>query len=994
MTLERTISPALQPPPPDISLPLSTWLVQNVGKLQDVVYRMQDYLIAPVPVGVAVSFDSGDFLNTSGNLTIKDTGINHNGLVNTHNLTTNIDHNTITNTHNLTTDITHNSISGLTTGNPHTQYLLKDGTVALTGHWDAGIKNILTTGNGYFGQLYDSSLTAGRIPYIGASSLFSDSSDFLWDNTNKKFQVNGTIFSLGVTGSTPMSGAGMRFMWIPAKGALRAGSVDGGQWNDDNMGVYSLAVGEDSTASGDYSTAIGYNATASGYISTAIGKDSTASGNYSTAIGWDSTASAANSFAIGYGSTASNSLAMSIGHLTIASGSAAIAMGEATISSGDTSMAMGEVTVASGDFSTSAGGWTLASGQSSFAIGHNANNDTTSFIAGTGVANIGLGQIAIGYASAGKTLKAEGTGSVAIGQDVNALTNDNVFALGLNFTNNTASSFAIGFNAIDLLITSNNANFQDCYITTTGTAYVNHDTAGTVTETLIEAQGKLASTTENTTMNFFLADMDNGSSYPSAGTQIKNGFVVENTMRGNQTGGTYEHNGLYFNMGSLAELPTSDYAVNHNIYGANIRRGTICVGNAGGGSWDDINAYGIYLYGWGSAGDISTGLANLNRYAIYSDGGNVELSSGNFHTTGTLGAGAITGTSLTASGMTVAGLVKNSVAGLLSTEALGADHQIPFMSGTTSFQYSANFTFDDSVLSLGGNTGNANYLLSVNKQNLSLASAVKRGIDVYLLVNTGGSNNLHGGRFEVVNTAACTGALIGIAGLVQSYANLTGAYGLDYLVKATAGTTIGTGTVARVEYTTGGTGIIGAAVGLQVNATAVAGTITDGYGIKFNAPTKTSGTFGTNYYLYMTDAVQGSATTPATTWAIYSLGGKSWHAGDFAFGGSTRTPGYGVDVATTLGVTGLTTATGGITTTGTIASAGDNVQHTFGTDGAADSYIQWDGSELDILSAGAINLEPATSLEIGGVAGWTGTFTDADANTVTVTKGIITNVAP
>jgi len=40
----------------------------------------------------------------------KESGIDHNNLTNTHNLTTDIDHNTITNNHNLTTDINHNTI--------------------------------------------------------------------------------------------------------------------------------------------------------------------------------------------------------------------------------------------------------------------------------------------------------------------------------------------------------------------------------------------------------------------------------------------------------------------------------------------------------------------------------------------------------------------------------------------------------------------------------------------------------------------------------------------------------------------------------------------------------------------------------------------------------------------------------------------------------------------------------------------------------------------
>jgi hypothetical protein len=54
------------------------------------------------------------FIQTTGNEVItvltNDSQIDHNALLNTHNLTSEINHNTITNTHNLTSDINHNSI--------------------------------------------------------------------------------------------------------------------------------------------------------------------------------------------------------------------------------------------------------------------------------------------------------------------------------------------------------------------------------------------------------------------------------------------------------------------------------------------------------------------------------------------------------------------------------------------------------------------------------------------------------------------------------------------------------------------------------------------------------------------------------------------------------------------------------------------------------------------------------------------------------------------
>src|SRR5688500_5706382 len=49
-------------------------------------------------------------------------------------------------------------------------------------------------------------------------------------------------------GQPPVSGAGSRMMWFADKAALRAGYVSGTQWNKDNIGKYSVAIGEDAMA--------------------------------------------------------------------------------------------------------------------------------------------------------------------------------------------------------------------------------------------------------------------------------------------------------------------------------------------------------------------------------------------------------------------------------------------------------------------------------------------------------------------------------------------------------------------------------------------------------------------------------------------------------------------------------------------------------------------------------------------------------------------------
>ena len=87
-------------------------------------------------------------------------------------------------------------------------------------------------------------------------------------STTKGFLVNGTYNG---SSTIPDLGAGSRMMFYPGKAAFRAGSVSGPQWDNSNVGLYSIAMGYNTTASGYYSTAMGQSTTASGPSSTAMG---------------------------------------------------------------------------------------------------------------------------------------------------------------------------------------------------------------------------------------------------------------------------------------------------------------------------------------------------------------------------------------------------------------------------------------------------------------------------------------------------------------------------------------------------------------------------------------------------------------------------------------------------------------------------------------------------------------------------------------------------
>jgi hypothetical protein len=123
------------------------------------------------------------------------------------------------------------------------------------------------------------------------------------------FAVTGTLGQ----GAIPASGPGVRMMWYPAKAAFRAGEVNGTQWDDENVGQSSVAMGQ--------------NNTASGLSSVALGNGNVASSNGAIVIGQNATASAEH--------------AVAIGSLVHSSGTAAVALGHRTVASGDYSTALG-----------------------------------------------------------------------------------------------------------------------------------------------------------------------------------------------------------------------------------------------------------------------------------------------------------------------------------------------------------------------------------------------------------------------------------------------------------------------------------------------------------------------------------------------------------------------------------------------------------------------------------------------------------------------------
>ena len=150
------------------------------------------------------------------------------------------------------------------------------------------------------------------------------SSKFIVDNNGNvgigtttpsaKLQVqDGSVLFSGATGTTPISGGGTRLMWIPSKYAFRAGYVESTEWDDENIGNYSIAMGYSTVAGGIGSTAMGGETFTEGAYSTAMGNMTYAGGIGSTAMGFGTGAIGDYSTAIGWGIGAVGDFSVAIG---------------------------------------------------------------------------------------------------------------------------------------------------------------------------------------------------------------------------------------------------------------------------------------------------------------------------------------------------------------------------------------------------------------------------------------------------------------------------------------------------------------------------------------------------------------------------------------------------------------------------------------------------------------------------------------------------------
>jgi hypothetical protein len=125
----------------------------------------------------------------------------------------------------------------------------------------------------------------------GADAMVNIRGIYGQQQSNFRINHDGGLFSSGAFvgssfGRIPAEGEGTRLMWYPEKAAFRAGYVSGTQWDDGNIGNYSVAIGENVRASGINSTAFGKSNVAANNSSFAVGENNVASGSTSVALGY------------------------------------------------------------------------------------------------------------------------------------------------------------------------------------------------------------------------------------------------------------------------------------------------------------------------------------------------------------------------------------------------------------------------------------------------------------------------------------------------------------------------------------------------------------------------------------------------------------------------------------------------------------------------------------------------------------------------------------
>ena len=202
------------------------------------------------------------------------------------------------------------------------------------------------------------------------SSVFKILSNTILNNGSQASYTNNFLIGSPGMNDTGNSSHDSKLFFNKAKGAFRAGTVDGNTWNDVNVGLNSTAFGKNTRASGASSFAVGNGSVATGLTTLALGSNSQALGTYSVAIGFNTLSNNDFSLALGTATEARGVRSTAFGNFSKATGFGSTAFGNGTLASGIFSTAFGNDAQAINANSVAIGEYVKASGNNTFSLGH------------------------------------------------------------------------------------------------------------------------------------------------------------------------------------------------------------------------------------------------------------------------------------------------------------------------------------------------------------------------------------------------------------------------------------------------------------------------------------------------------------------------------------------------------------------------------------------------------------------------------------------------
>jgi hypothetical protein len=206
------------------------------------------------------------------------------------------------------------------------------------------------------------------------SSVFKILANTILNNGSQASYANNFLIGSPSMDDSGNSSHDAKFFFNKAKAAFRAGTAEGNEWNDINVGQNSIAFGKNTRASGENSLAVGNGSSAIAISSISLGYNTTAAGPYSVALGYNTIANQNFSTAFGNSSEARGRNSTAFGYFSKATGEGATAFGKQNLASGIDSIAFGQEAQATNVNAIAIGKNVRSTGNQAFTIGSGNSN--------------------------------------------------------------------------------------------------------------------------------------------------------------------------------------------------------------------------------------------------------------------------------------------------------------------------------------------------------------------------------------------------------------------------------------------------------------------------------------------------------------------------------------------------------------------------------------------------------------------------------------------